>query len=194
MEYYRNLSWVKKSPLLKRVWIKIVTESCSIFFNLFQNFRNESDTSVLLEKVLQHAENGILVAENSTFEKESDGDFFSCLVLPGVWIVSNHHLKTADFYTNTRIVDSELNYIRNLLRVFLVCKLNMRSFGSVMCYEHLMLPLEHQGVSLMLVCCVGKARWCIWQSCQLKNEGKSSLKFLYFSVHYEQNFKNLYDL
>ena len=43
--------------------------------------------------MLQHAENGILVAENSTFEKQSDGDFFSCLVLPGVWIVSNHHLK-----------------------------------------------------------------------------------------------------
>ena len=96
--------------------------------------------------------------------------------------------------SNTRIVDSELNYIRNLLSVFLLCKLNMRSFGSVMCYEQLMLPLEHQGVSLMLVCCVGKARWCIWQSCQLKIEGKPSLKFLYFSVHYEQNFKNLYDL
>ena len=96
--------------------------------------------------------------------------------------------------TNTRIVDSELNYIRNLLRVFLVCKLNMRSFGRVMCHEQLMLSWEHRGVSLMLVCCVGKARWCIWQSCQLKNEGKSSLKFLYFSVHYEQNFKNLYDL
>ena len=110
--------------------------------------------------------------------------YFTCLLLDVDYILNNHHLKTADFYTNTRIVDSELNYIRILLRVFLVCKLNMRSFGSVMCYEQLMLPLEHQGVSLMLVCCVGKARWCIWQSCQLKDEGKSSLKFLYFSVHY----------